>query len=173
MDFKKLSTDLTDILQKLSISKEEIETIVVTGDDGNKQNKALDAVALLTDKTKELLKNSAIPDDEKKRKRAALESRIQQLKLLQATEKDFEKRIEAERELTRLVAEVGVFDSQDIFHFEDLIDAEGEKLTVLLREAERDISARKDLRRVLKGVEVVMRVVSFSASLAAKIAVAV
>ncbi|HKC93748.1 MAG TPA: hypothetical protein VKB81_06975 [Nitrospira sp.] len=48
----------------------------------------------------------------------------------------------------------------------------GQDFRTLLKEADRDIKARQNLQRVLKGIEVVLSVGAFGAALAAKLAVA-
>ena len=83
---------------------------------------------------------------------------------------DFEERMKAERELTRPRSQHGVWISQETFHFEDLVDFEGDEIASLLREADKDVKSRMNLKRVLKGVEVFLRVSVFSGALAAKVA---
>ena len=170
-DFKKLAEDFKKIIKDLGIKKEEIEEVIESGARKDTTNKILDKLASITKKTQKLLKEQQIPESERKRKLAELEARIELLELIRGIEPNFEKRMEAERELTRLVAQRGVMESLDIFHFENLLDPTSDELGTLLKEAEKDIKARKNLRRVLKGVEIVMRVAAFGASSAAKIAV--
>ena len=168
---KKLAKDFKKIIKALGIKKEEIEDVIESGGKEDTTNKILDKLATLTKKTQKLLKEHQISESERKRKLAELEARIELLELMQGTEPDFEKRMEAERKLTRLVAQRGTMESLDIFHFENLLDPNGDELATLLKEADKDIKARKNLRRVLKGIEIVLRVAAFGASSAAKLAV--
>jgi hypothetical protein len=93
--------------------------------------------------------------------------------LIKAFESDFEERMRLNRKLSRLSATLGTWEVMDVFHFETLLDPEGQDFKTLLEEADKDIKARQNLQRVLKGVEVVFRVGAFGASLAAKMAAAV
>ena len=170
-EFKKLSEEFKKIVKELGVKKEEIEDVIESGEKKEDTDKILNRLASITKKTQKLLKENQISESEKKRRLAELESRIELLEIIQGTETDFEKRMQAERELTRLVAQRGTMQALDIFHFENLLDPSGDELGVLLKEAEKDIKARSNLRRVLKGVEIVLRVAAFGASAAAKFAV--
>ena len=54
--------------------------------------------------------------------------------------------------------------------FGDLLDVDGDNVRQLIEDANRDIEARQNLGRVLKGVEVALRVAGFGAAAAAKVA---
>jgi hypothetical protein len=171
-NFEKLAKDFRKIIKDLGIKKGEIEDVIeIGGEKEETTEKILNKLASVTKNTQNLLKKHQIPEFEKKRRLAELKDRIELLELIRGTEPDFDKRMEAERELTRRVSQRGVLESLDIFHFENLLDPNGDELATLLKEAEKDIKARKNLRRVLKGIEIVSRVAAFGASSAAKIAV--
>ena len=170
IDHKKLVNTFKKLSKELNITKAELKTVIdnpVSDSDRDKViKKARTIGARLVKETRE----SQIPDAERKRKIVALESRMQNLELIIAFNPDFDERMQAESELTRLRSQHGVWIAQEIFHFEDLVDFEGDEIAILLREADKDVKSRMNLKRVLKGVEIFLRVSVFSAALAAKIA---
>jgi hypothetical protein len=173
MDFEKLAQNLKDLLKAIGVRKEEITGIVAGGSVTPARQKSIltqldDSMSSL----RELMAKTEITDQERKRRIAELRAEIERIQLLRAFESDFEERMRLNRKLSRLSATAGAWEAMDVFHFETLLDHEGQDFKTLLEEADRDIKARQNLQRVLKGIEVALRVGAFGAALAAKLAAA-
>ena len=171
-DFQNLAKKFKDLIKDLGIQKEELEAIVASGETDTKRTQVLVKLEAATKKVRKLLSQNTISKEEQERKIKSLESRIEIQQLMIGTEPDLSVRLKEERELSRLKARLGVWKAQEVFHFEELIDESGEELGELMREAEKDVRSRKNLQRVLKGVEVALRVTAFGAALSAKMAAA-
>jgi hypothetical protein len=173
MDFEKLAQSLRDLLKSIGVKKEEITSIVAGASVTPAKQKSIltqldDAMSSL----REIMAKTEITEQERKRRIAELRAEIERIELLRAFESDFEERMRLNRQLSRLSATAGTWETIDVFHFDTLLDSEGQDFKTLLEEADRDIKARQNLQRVLKGIEVALRVGAFGAALAAKLAAA-
>jgi len=174
VDFAKRSQEFKDLIKSIGVEKVEIENIVTGGKATIKEKESIfknidDAMKKLS----KLMADTEVTAEERKRRVTELQSEIDRIMLIKAFESDFEERMRLNRKLSRLSATLATWEAMDVFHFETLLDPEGQDFKTLLEEADKDIKARQNLQRVLKGVEVVFRVGAFGASLAAKMAAAV
>ena len=161
-----------NVVKAIGIQKEEIDGILSGGGSAAKKKSALDKLVAASKKLKKLMADTQITAEERGRKIAELEADIEVDNILLATETDFQERIRVRRRLTRRQASLGTLKASDVFHFDQLIDDDGNSFAELLEEADRDIQSRQNLQRVLKGVEVSLRVGVFGAALTAKMAAA-
>ncbi len=169
-DFAMLSEELKKLIGAIGVEKEELEGILGGGGDLEKKGKILDALEEASKALADLMAENEITPAEKKRKLAELISEIELTEMSLAVESDFDARMTLKRKLARLKATEGTWKAREAFRFQDLIDQDGNELRELLEEANRDIGSRQNLQRVLKGVEVVLRVGAFGTALAAKMA---
>lgn len=170
IDFNELADTFNELSKDLNVNKADLISVMDNPTNDSERKKVIKTARTIGAKLMKEVKDNKIPEGERKRRIAALEARIDDLELVLAFHPDLEERMKAEKELHRLRSMHGVWISQEIFHFEDLVDFEGDEIATLLREADKDVKSRMNLKRVLKGVEVFLRVSAFSAALAAKIA---
>jgi hypothetical protein len=169
-DYRALASDLTSLIGKLGVSKSEIKTVVDSGSNPGAATNAVTVALEAVKKLSEAIAHAEVTPAERDRKIKELQSEVELLRIILATEHDLEARIIAQREIGRLSARLGVYMSQNALRFDDLIDHDKNEIGLFLEEARRDVAARENLRRVLKGVEVALRIGAFSATLAAKLA---
>jgi len=173
MDFAKLKESFTDLVKSIGVQKQELESIFAGRSVSAARLKAiLDQLDSAMKDLQKLMAASEITEPERKRRIAELEAEIERIELFKDFESDFGKRMEFNRRLSRLSATLGTWRAMDVFHFETLLDPEGQDFKTVLEEADKDIKARQHLQRVLKGIEVALRVGCFGAGLAAKLAAA-
>ena len=170
IDYNELGNTFIKLTKDLNIAKADLAAVIESPTNDDERDKAIKKARTIGAKLAKEVRDNELPDVERKRRIASLEARIDNLELIIAFESDFDERMKAERELTRLRGQHGVWISQEIFHFEDLVDFEGDELAILLREADKDIKSRANLKRVLKGIEIFLRISAFSSALAAKVA---
>ncbi len=173
--YTKLADDLRAAQKALNISKNELDEVLEAGESaaGPKATKALDALDKHRKKVAKLLENELTPE-ERQRRLAGIAERKKDYEAIIALDRSFTNRMAAKRALSRLAATEATLLTTDVFRFEDLIDKEeGEQLKSLVAEAVKDVEARHDLRRALKGLEIFLRVAAFATVVAGKIAVAV
>lgn len=172
MSFVDNKEQFEGLMTAIGTQRELIQNVVFGGPiSSTKQKAALKALDEAIEELRDLMQRTAIPDLEKSRRIAQLRSEIKRLELQLDFESDFDKRMEFRRKLSRLQATLGTWESMDVFNFESLLDANGQDFKTLLDEADKDIKARQNLRRVLKGIEVAFSVAAFGAALSAKLAV--
>jgi hypothetical protein len=172
VNFKDLAGELKGVVEDLGVKKEELQAIADSGGSNQKVKATIDSVMKLLEAIKKRTAETTITPVEQKRKTEELQSRIELLRIIDATSPSFEERMRAEREISRLTSLIGVYQSATALHFDQLLGDDAMDLRVLLEQAGREISARNDLARVLKGVEVALRVGAFAATLASKLAIA-
>src|SRR5207253_4981441 len=102
-----------------------VQKILDQGGTQAEANAAIDAIVALVATVKVSLADSPLTEDERKRKISALQSQIDLLKIIDANSPDFQTRIETEREIARLTARLGVYQSQTALQFADLLDDDG------------------------------------------------
>lgn len=172
-DFSKLKGDLESVLDALGIGRDELEDLI---EDRAKPlaaetKKIVTKISNLASKTRKLIESHELSKDERKRQIDHLELQIKVLKLGIPLERDRDRRKAMRLKLTRLLASQGTLKSASVFSFSDLVHPEEEEeLRDLLEDADQEIKARHDLARVLKGVELLMRVAVFGAAVASKVA---
>lgn len=173
VDFAKLSQNFKDLIKSIGIEKEELENILEgRSATATKKNSILSKLDTAMKKLRKLMGDSEITEEERKRRISGLQSEIEEIELLKDFEQDFEERMRLNRKLSRLNATLGTWKTMEVFHFETLLDPQGQDFKTLLEEADKDIKARQNLRRVLKGTELALRVGAFGAALAARLATA-
>ena len=148
-DFEALGKRFKDVVKAVGIQKGELEEIVSSGGSAAKTKSALDKLAAASAKLERLMA-SALPKEERQRKIADLESRIELNDIILATETSFEARMKTRRRLTRLHASLTTLKSDVVFRFNHLLDDDGNELGALFEEADRDIRARQNLQRLRK-----------------------
>jgi hypothetical protein len=168
-DFPKIAAEFQKIVAALGVKKQEIQEVLDKGGDDKRVSDALDAVDSLFKDIDDKITTTA--EEERKRKIAQLKSDISVRQLIDATDPDFDHRIQAERDLARLTAQLGVYQAQTVLNFGDLLNEDETTLKAALAQAAKDIQARKNLARVLKGIEIGLRVAAFGGGLAGKLAV--
>ena len=170
-DFKEVAAEFQKIVAALGVKKQEIQEVIDRGADDKRVSDALDAVDKLFKDLDDKVTTTAVTEEERKRKIEQLKADMSVLQLIDATDPDFDRRIQAERDLARLTAQLGVYQAQAVLKFGDLLNEDATTLKAALVEAAKDIRARKNLARVLKGIEIGLRVAAFSGGLAGKLAV--
>lgn len=166
------SARLRGAVAALGVQKQEIQDVLDKGGADRRVTDALDAVDNLFKDLDDKITSTAVTEAERKRKIAQLKSDISVLQLIDATDPDFNRRIQAERDLARLTAQLGVYQVQAVLNFGDLLNEDQTTLKEALAQAAKHIQARKNLARVLKGIEIGLRVGAFAGGLAGKLAVA-
>ena len=170
-DYGKLANDIKGIVDNLGVKRGEVQQLFGSDGKNAKVKAALDEVDRLTNALHKATANP-ITNEERQRKLADLDAKIKLVEITRATDPDFTERIEAEHELTVLNAVKGTYLEADVLQFGDLIDEDNHSLQTLLTEAQTEIVARQELQRVLKGIEIVLRVGTFAGAVAAKLAIA-
>jgi hypothetical protein len=174
VSFEEDNKQFKELMGAIGSQKEVIENLIAGRSvSSTKQKAALQALDTAMNNLRTLMRDTALPAQEKQRRIAGLQAEIDRIELLRDFESNFEERMRLVRKLSRLNATLGTWESTDVFHFETLLDPEGQDFKTLLEEADRDIKARQNLQRVLKGIGVALSVGAFGAALAAKLAVAV
>ena len=171
MSFSDNVKTFKDLITTIGTQKELLEAIVAGGSVSSaKQKGAFDALDGAVVDLQGLMANTKIPDQERKRRMAELQAEIDRIELLRDFEQNFEKRMELFQRQTRLNATLGTWEATIVFRFDTLLNADGHEYKTLLKEADKDIKARQNLQRVLKGIEVALSISAFGAALAAKLA---
>jgi hypothetical protein len=171
-DYQAIADELKDLVNRLGKKKAEIQQLFDRGGDSPVVQAAIEDANTLVARLKDRAAQTPITEQERQRKMAGLQARIDELTIIDASSPDFDRRMDAEREMSRLTAELGVFESQKVMQFDQLLGEDDMRIATLLRQAQMEIAARQDLARVLKGVEVALRAGSFVATLASKLAIA-
>jgi hypothetical protein len=172
LNYKAIGDELKGLVTQLGVKKDELQSISDGGKSGPKMKSVIDQTMALLEDLKKKVRDATLTDVEQRRKVEELQSRIDLLRIIDATSGDFEERMKAEREISRLTSLMGVYQSATALRFDQLLGDDAMELRVLLEQAGREIEARNDLARVLKGVEVALRAGAFAATLASKLAIA-
>ncbi len=173
MSFQEDSNQFKELIKSIGSQREVIENIIASGPVSPAKQKAIfEKLDTAMEKLGDLMEKTELPAQEKARRVAELKAEIERIEIIRDFESDFEERMRLGRQLSRLNATLGTWEAMDVFHFETLLDHEGQDFKTLLEEADRDIKARQNLQRVLKGIEVALSVGAFGAALSAKLAVA-
>jgi ABC-type Na+ transport system ATPase subunit NatA len=172
LDYKALASELKDLVSQLGVKKDELQSIAEGGKAGASTQVLIDQTMSLLESLKKQTGQTTITEVEQRRKTEELQSRIGLLQIIDATSGDFDERMRAEREISRLTSLLGVYQSATAMRFDQLLGDDEMELRVLMEQAGREIAARNDLSRVMKGIEVALRAGAFAATLAAKLAIA-
>jgi vacuolar-type H+-ATPase subunit I/STV1 len=172
VDFAALAKELNQVVGQIGVKKVEIQQVKDGGGDSQAARAAIEAVTQFVAKLQERAAETTITKEEQQRKLEELQGRIRMLQIIDATSDDLEERLEAEREISRLSSLVGVYQSETALRFDQLLGEDALQLVALIEQAKKEIAARANLGRVLKGVELVLRAGAFMATLAAKLAIA-
>ncbi len=172
VDYAALAKELKELVDQLGIKKAEIQQVVDGSGNTQKVQAAIDAVNQLVQHLRAHAAATPITQEEQQRKLEELRSRIDMLRIIDATSPDLEERLEAEREISRLTSLVGAYQSETALRFDQLLGDDALQIATLLEQAGKEIAARANLARVLKGVELGLRAGAFVATLAAKLSIA-
>lgn len=170
-NYKQVAEELKTLVGKLGVSKKELQDIVDRGAAAPSFEKKLEEVDKALARVREL-SSTTLTDVEKQRKMVQMESDMELLSIIIDTSPVYEERLKAQREKARISAALGTYKAQGVLRIEDLLDEDENEIRVILAEAAKDIAARQNLQRVLKGVEVLLRVTVFSATMTSKLALA-
>ena len=170
-DYDKLAKDIKGIVDGVGVQRGDVQKLFGSDGQNPEVKAAMDELDKLT-KALEAILSTAVTGEERKRKLADLDAKINLAQITQATDPDVNDRIAAEHDLTVLLAVKGTYLESEVLQFGDLIDEDNHSLKILLAQAQTEISARQDLARVLKGVQIVLQVGAFTGAAAAKLAIA-
>ena len=109
--FKELAGELKSVVEELGVKKEELQAIADSGGSDQKVKATIDATMKLLEAIKKRTAETTITPVEQKRKTEELQSRIELLRIIDATSPSFEERMRAEREISRLTSLIGVYQS--------------------------------------------------------------
>lgn len=171
-DYKTMAAELTELVQKVGISKKELQDLLDQGGSAQKSEEKVKEIEAALARLKAITSQTEITEKERERKMAELEGKLQQLEIVGITDPDFQKRIMAQREISYLTSVHTAYAAQGVLRIEHLLDDGQTEIKLVLAEAAKDIAARQNLQRVMKGAEVVLRAAVFTATLVRKLAIA-
>jgi hypothetical protein len=171
-DYKAMAVELKGLVQKLGTSKKDLQDLVDKGGASQKAEEKVKEIEAALSRLKAITSQTEISDAERKRKMAEIEFDLEQLQIISAADPDFHERIRAQKEISYLSAVHAAYQAQGVLRIEQLLDDTQTELKTVLAEAAKDIAARQNLQRVMKGAEVVLRAAVFTATLVSKLAIA-
>lgn len=171
-DYKAMAVELKGLVQKLGVSKQELQELLDQGGSTQKAEDKVKEIEAALARLKAIASQTEITDAERKRKIAELEFDLEQLRIISTTDPDYQERIRSQREISYLTAVLTAYQAQGVLRIEQLLDDSQTELKTVLAEAAKDIAARQNLKRVMKGAEVVLRAAVFTATLVSKLAIA-
>jgi 5'-3' exonuclease len=171
-DYKAMAVELKGLVQKVGISKKELQELVDHGGSPQKAEEKVKEIEAALSRLKAITSQTEITEAERKRKMAEIEFDREQLQIISVSDPDFHERIRAQKELSYLTAVHAAYQAQEVLRIEQLLDDTQTELKTVLAEAAKDIAARQNLQRVMKGAEVVLRAAVFTATLVSKLAIA-
>lgn len=171
-DYKAMAVELKALVQKVGITKKELQDLVDQGGSAQKTEEKVKEIEAALGKLKTITSQTEITEAERKRKMAEIEFDLEQLQIISISDPDFQERIRAQKEIAYLTAVLTAYQAQGVLRIEQLLDATQTELKTVLAEAAKDIAARQNLQRVMKGAEVVLRAAVFTATLVSKLAIA-
>jgi hypothetical protein len=171
-DYKAMAVELKALVQKVGITKQELQDLVDKGGSAQKAEEKVKEIEAALGRLKTLTSQTEITEVERKRKMAEIEFDLEQLQVISVSDPDFQERIRAQKEIAYLTAVLTAYQAQGVLRIEQLLDGTQTELKVVLAEAAKDIAARQNLQRVMKGAEVVLRAAVFTATLVSKLAIA-
>jgi hypothetical protein len=171
-DYKAAATELKGVVQTLGVTKKELQDIADKGEAGQRAEDKVKAVEAALNVVRDIARKTEITEVERQRKIAQLEADLELLEIINSTSPDMQERLKAQRDISRCAAALGAYKAATVLRVEELLDDNKEELKMILAEAAKDIAARQNLQRVLKGVEVLLRAAVFTAALMSKLAIA-
>jgi hypothetical protein len=171
-DYKAMAGELESLVQQVGISKKELQDLLDQGGSAQKIEEAIKAIEAALNKLKTVTSQTEITDKERERKMKEIEGKLRHLEDVSVSDPDFRERIRAQREISYLTSVLTNYRVQGMLRIEHLLDESQTDLKTVLAEAAKDIAARQNLQRVMKGAEVVLRATIFTATLVAKLAIA-
>jgi 5'-3' exonuclease len=171
-DYKAMAVELKSLVQKVGASKKELQDEMDRGGSPQKAEEKVKEIEAALSRLKAITSQTELSDAERKRKMAEIEFDLEQLKIISVSDPDFQERIRAQKEISYLTAVHAAYQAQGVLRIEQLLDDTQTELKIVLAEAAKDIAARQNLQRVMKGAEVVLRATVFTATLVSKLAIA-
>lgn len=171
-DYKAMALELKGLVQKVGTSKKELQELADQGGSPQKAEEKVKEIEAALSRLKDITSQTEITDAERKRKMAEIEFDLEQLKVISVSDPDFHERIRAQKEISYLTAVHSAYQAQGVLRIEHLLDDTQTDLKTVLAEAAKDIAARQNLQRMMKGAEVVLRATVFTATLVSKLAIA-
>jgi chromosome segregation ATPase len=169
-DYKAAATELEGLAKALGVTKKELQDIASRGEAGQRADDKVKAVEAALTAVREITRRTELSELERQRRISQLEADLDDLQIITSTNPDPEERRRAQRDIARCSATLGAYKAANILRIEQLLDENREELKAILAEAAKDIEARQNLQRVLKGVEALMRVTVFTAALVTELA---
>ncbi len=171
-DYKAMAVELKGLVQKLGITKKELQDLVDRGGSAQKIDEKVKEIEAALARVAAITSQTQLTEAERQRKMAELEFDLEQLQIISISDPDFQERIRAQKEISYLTAVLTAYRAQGVLRIEQLLDDTQTELKTVLAEAAKDIAARQNLQRVMKGAEVVLRATVFTATLVSKLAIA-
>ena len=171
-DYKAMAVELKALVQKVGITKQELQDLVDKGGSAQKADEKVKEIEAALGRLKAITSQTEITEVERKRKMAEIEFDLEQLQVISVSDPGFQERIRAQKEIAYLTAVLTAYQAQGVLRIEQLLDATQTELKTVLTEAAKDIAARQNLQRVMKGAEVVLRAAVFTGTLVSKLAIA-
>jgi hypothetical protein len=171
-DYKAMAVELKALVQKVGITKQELQDLMDKGGSAQKTEEKVKEIEAALGRLQTITSQTEITEAERKRKMAEIEFDLEQLQVISISDPDFQERIRAQKEIAYLTAVLTAYQAQGVLRIEQLLDDTQTELKTVLAEAARDIAARQNLQRVMKGAEVVLRAAVFTGTLVSKLAIA-
>lgn len=171
-DYKAMAGDLKNLVQQVGISKKELQDLLDQGGSAQKIEEKVKEIEAALNKLKAVTAQTEITEKERERKMAEIEGKLQHLENVSVSDPDFRERIRAQREISYLTSVLTSYRVQGVLRIEHLLDESQTELKTVLAEAAKDIAARQNLQRVMKGAELVLRATIFTSTLVSKLAIA-
>ena len=171
-DYRALAERMNGLVTDLGTGRQQLQELASQASPPEQTNPIFDYFSRVAAHIQEVLANSVLTEQERQRKMAQLRSDIELLRIIDNTSPDHNERLQAEREISRLSARLGVFQAQGVLRFSELLDETGAEVAAVLAQAQQDLATRQTLQQVLLAVESLIRVAAFGATLATKLAIA-
>lgn len=169
-DYKAAATELEGLAKALGVTKQELQDIAARGEAGPRAEDKVKAVEAALTAVREITRRTELSGVERQQRISQLESELELLETIKSTSTDSQERLKAQRDIARSSAALGAYKAANVLRIEQLLDENKEALQAILAEAAKDLEARQNLQRVLKGVEALMRVTVFTAALMTELA---
>ena len=169
-DYKAAAAELEGLAKALGVTKKELQDIASRGEAGQRADDKVKAVEAALTTVRELVRKTEVTEAERQRRISLLQSELELLETINSTSHDPQERLTAQRDIARCAAALGAYKAANVLCIEHLLDENKEELKAILAEAAKDIQARQNLQRVLKGVEALMRATVFTAALVTDLA---
>lgn len=171
-DYGALAEQLNGVVTDLGTGRQQLQALAGQPNPPERTNPLVDYFSQVAAHIQQVLANNVLTEKERQRKMAQLQSDIELLRIIDSTSPDYNERLQAEREISRLSARLGVFQAQDVLRFSELLDENGAEVASVLAQAQQDLATRQTWQQIALAVESLIRVAAFGATMATKLAIA-